>query len=275
MCRTVTDAALLLGAGLGIDPADPATAASRGHTEPDYTRFLERGALRGARIGVMRKHLGISAKTERVYDEAVKALASAGAVLVDPVDFADPGKLGDAEWQVLAHEFKAGIGAYLATLGPDTPYRTVADLIAFNEAHRDREMPWFGQETFEMAAKTGSLTSSRYRTLLATCRRLARTEGLDARLAGRRLDAIVAATGGPAWPIDLVNGDRFTGGSSTWAAVAGYPSVTVPMGGVDGLPVGLSFMGRAWSEGRLLGLAYAFEQATLARKAPQFRTTVE
>ena len=275
MCRTVTDAALLLGALIGVDPLDPATNTGAGRGEADYTRFLDRDALRGARLGVVRKHLGISAKTERVYDEALKALTAAGAVLVDPVDFVDPAGLGEAEWQVLAHEFKAGIAAYLLSLGDRTPFRTLADLIAFNRENRAQEMPYFGQETFELANETGSLQSAKYRSLLATCRRLARTEGLDRRLASHRLDAMVAVTGGPAWPIDLVNGDRFTGGSSTWAAVAGYPSVTVPMGAVQGLPVGLTFMSRPWSEGRLLAVAFSFEQATLARTAPEFRPTIE
>jgi len=274
MTRTVTDAAILLGALTGVDPRDRATAASAGKAASDYQQFLDPAALRGARIGVMRKHLGVSAKVEAVYQTALDALRDAGAVLIDPVDFADPGPLGAAEWEVLAHEFKAGVEAYLATLGPTAPHRTLADLIAFNEANRDREMPWFGQETFELAAKTGSLQSPRYRQLLATCRRLARTEGLDARFTRHRLDAIIGTTGGPAWPIDLINGDRFTGGCSTWSAVAGYPAITVPMGQVQGLPVGLSFMGRAWAEGRVLGLAFAFERVTRARFAPEFKTSI-
>lgn len=274
MCRTVADAAVLLGPLTGTDPRDPATNASRGHTAADYRRFLDPAGLKGARIGVMRKHLGISAKTEAVYQDAITALKAAGAVIVDPVDLPDPGPLGKVEWEVLAHEFKAGVEAYLASLGSRAPHRTLNDLIAFNLANRGREMPYFAQETFEIAARTGPLSSPRYRTLLATCRRLARTEGLDRRFNQHRLDAIVAATAGPAWPIDLVNGDRFTGGSSTYAAVAGYPNITVPMGQVHGLPVGLSFMGRAWSEGRLLQLAYGFEQSTKARFAPTYRATI-
>ena len=274
MCRTVADAAVLLGPLTGVDPRDPATTASRGRAETDYRRFLDRAGLKGARIGVMRKHMGVSAKTEVVYDDAIRALTAAGAVIVDPVDLADPGPLGTAEWQVLAYEFKAGVEAYLATLGPKIPHRTLADLIAFNLANRNREMPHFAQETFDRAAKLGPLSSPEYRSALATCRRLARTEGLDRRLNQLRLDAIIGVTAGPSWPIDLVNGDRFTGGSSTSAAVAGYPNITVPMGHVGGLPVGLSFMGRAWSEGRLLQLASGFEQATQARFAPTFRATV-
>ena len=274
MCRTVADAAVLLGPLTGVDPRDPATSASRGHSETDYRRFLDQAGLKGARIGVMRKHMGVSAKTEAVYDDAIAALKAAGAVIVDPVDLADPGPLGAAEWQVLAYEFKAGVEAYLATVGGNVPHRTLPDLIAFNLANRSREMPHFAQETFDLAAKLGPLSSPKYRTLLATCRRLARTEGLDRRFNQHHLDAIIGVTAGPSWPIDLVNGDRFTGGSSTYAAVAGYPNITVPMGQVSGLPVGLSFVGRAWSEGRLLQLASGFEQATKARFAPTFRATI-
>ncbi len=274
MCRTVADAATLLGPLTGADPRDAATRGSNGHALADYRRFLDAGSLKGARLGVMRKHVGVSAKTEAVYDEALKALAAAGAVLVDPVDFADPRPLGGAEWQVLAYEFRVGVEAYLASLGGRVPHRTLADLIRFNEEHRDREMPYFGQETFLLAEKTTAMGAAKYQALLAKCRRLARTEGLDAKLAGHRLDAVVSVTAGPSWPIDLANGDRSTGGSSTYAAVAGYPSITVPMGHVHGLPVGLMFAGRAWSEGRLIGLAFGFEQATKARKAPTFRPTV-
>ncbi len=274
MCRSVADAATLLGPLTGVDPRDSATAASRGHTETDYRRFVDQGGLRGARIGVMRKYLAVSAKTESVYDDAIAALKAAGAIVVDPVDLPDPAALGATEWQVLAYEFKAGVEAYLATLGKTVPHRTLADLIAFNLANRSREMPHFAQETFDLAVKLGPMSSPKYRKLLATCRRLARTEGLDRHLAQHRLDAIVGVTAGPAWPIDLINGDRFTGGSSVYPAVAGYPNITVPMGQVGGLPVGLSFMGRAWSEGRLLQLAAGFEQATKARFAPTFRATI-
>jgi amidase len=274
MCRTVTDAAILLGALTGVDDRDPATAASRGKAETDYQRFLDPAGLRGARIGVMRKHLGISAKTETVFQEALAALKSAGAVLVDPVDMADPAPMGRAEWEVLAYEFKAGVNRYLATLGPRVTSRTLADLIAFNRANAAREMPHFAQETFELAEKKGPLTDPTYRSLLATCRRLSRTLGLDDRFTRHRLDAIVAITAGPSWPIDLVNGDRFTGGSSGYPAVAGYPSITVPAGHVSGLPVGLLFMGKAWGEGPLLRLAFAFEQTTKARRAPEFRASI-
>ncbi|MFN0177467.1 MAG: amidase [Gemmatimonadales bacterium] len=274
MCRTVADAAALLGPLTGVDPWDAATQPSQGRAATDYRSHLKPDGLRGARIGVVRKHQGISTKTEAVYQLALDALKSAGAILIDPVDLPDPGPMGRAEWDVLAYEFKAGIATYLATLGDRAKHRTLADLIAFNKANQAREMPFFGQETFELAEKKGPLTDPKYRGLLATCRRLSRTLGLDPRFARHRLDAFVAVAAGPAWPIDLANGDRFTGGNSSYPAVAGYPSITVPAGDVHGLPVGLLFMGRPWSEGRLLELAYGFEQTTKSRRPPQFRATL-
>lgn len=274
MCRTVADAAALLGALTGVDERDPATFASRGHALSDYRPYLRADGLRGARLGVMRRHMNVSAKVERVYDEALRALVAAGAVLVDPLDLPDPTVMGEAEWELLGYEFKAGIAAYLATRAGGTPHRTLADLIAFNLANAEREMPWFGQDVFEFALKSGSLASPAYRRLHAQCRRLSRERGLDPPFARHRLDALVAVAGGPAWPIDLVNGDRYTGGGGTYAAVAGYPAITVPAGDVHGLPIGLLFMGRPWSEGRLIELAFSFEQATRARKPPAFRSSV-
>ncbi len=270
MCRSVADAATLLGALAGVDPRDATTAASTGHSQTDYRQHLDPAALKGARIGVQREFLGIGPGTEAVYGEAIAALKAAGATVVDPVNFADPTHLGLVEWEVLAFEFKDGVEAYLTSLGAKAPARKLADLIAFNESHRGREMPYFAQETFLKAEASGPLTTPKYKSDLATCKRLARTQGLDLLLSRHRLDAIVAITAGPAWPIDLVNGDRSTGGSTTYPAVAGYPAITVPAGQVFGLPVGMSFMGRAWSEGKLIGLAYAFEQTIKARKPPRF-----
>jgi amidase len=199
-----------------------------------------------------------------------------GAVLVDPVTSKALGLLDEPELEVLLFEFKADIEAYLRSLGAKATVRTLADLIAFNQAQREREMPYFGQELFEQAQAKGPLTSAAYRRALANCRRLARRQGLDALLAGHRLDALVAPTGGPAWLTDLVSGDHYTGiGFSTPAAVAGYPHLTLPMGYVFGLPVGLSFVGPAWSEPALLRLAYAFEQATRSRRPPRYRLTAD
>jgi amidase len=270
MARTVRDAAILLGALTGIDPDDSATVASQDRIAADYTTFLDDGALDGARIGIARDFFGFHSDVDAVMGEAIAAMHARGAVIVDPVHFENRDELGAAELTVLLYDFKADIEAYLARLGDNPPARTLADLIAFNNSNRDREMPWFGQEEFLLAQEKGPLTEPAYRNALSTCHRLARAEGIDAVLAHDRLDAIIAPTGGPAWTTDLVNGDHFAGGSSMYPAVAGYPSITVPAGQVHGLPVGLSFFGAAWSEGRLLGLAFAFEQSTRHRQPPKF-----
>ena len=274
MARTVTDAALLLAVLSGVDSRDSATADSRGKAVADYTSVLKPDALKGARIGVSRNFFGFSDSVDRVMDEAIAAMKSAGATIVDPANITTASKLGDAEGDVLNFEFKADLNAYLAALGPAAPHKTLADLIAFNEQNRDREMPYFGQEQFIQAQAKGPLTSPAYKAARDKCVRLSRTQGIDATLAKYRLTAIVAPTGGPAWPTDLLNGDHFTGGSSTPAAVAGYPSVTVPAGFIHGLPVGISFIGGQWSDAKLVGLAYAFEQATKIRRAPRFEPTV-
>jgi amidase len=275
MARTVADAAVLLGVLAGVDPRDRATAASRGRSQTEYTRFLDAAGLRGARIGVARNFFGFSDAVDRVMTEAVAAMKSAGAILVDPANIPTKGKFDDSEFEVLLYEFKADLNAYLAGLGSRAPATSLADLIAFNERNRGREMPFFGQEIFVMAQKKGPLTTRAYRLALAKNRRLSRTEGIDAVVAKHRLDAIVAPTGSPAWPTDLLNGDHFTGGSSTMAAVAGYPSVTIPAGYVHGLPVGISFFASAYSEPTLIKLAHALEQTLKARKAPRFLPTVD
>lgn len=273
MTRTVTDAAILLSAIAGVDARDPTTAESRGKAASDYTRFLDPNGLRGARIGVAREKLfGYSAETDRLAGEALGAMKRAGAVLVDPADLAHVGEYDDAEFSVLLYEFKADLNAYLAGR-PGAPASLEA-LIDFNERNRAEEMPYFGQEIFLQAQEKGPLTDRAYLDALEVCRRLARAEGIDKLMDQQRLDAIVAPTGNPAWTIDLVNGDHFLGGSSTPAAVAGYPSISVPIGYAFGLPVGLSFIGRAWSEPVLIRLAYALEQATKARRAPTLAETV-
>ncbi len=271
MTRTVADAAALLSVLAGVDPRDPATSRAEGKVQADYTAFLQADALKGARIGVVRNMFGENALVGHVIDEALAALKDAGAELVDPLEMKQHREVGDAEFTVLLYEFKDGLNAYLASLGDAAPYRSLEQLIAFNDQHRDRVMPWFGQEIFTMAQAKGGLDAKEYRDAKAKCHRLAAVAGIDRVMDQHRLDALVAPTGDPAFPTDLVNGDHYTGGgTSTLPAVAGYPHVTVPAGQVFGLPVGLSFFGRAWSEPRLIALAYAFEQSTRHRRAPSF-----
>ncbi len=275
MARTVRDAALLLGVLAAADPADAATADEGRKAAADYTKFLDPKGLRGARIGVARNYFGFHDATEAAVSQALDVLKRDGATLIDPAELPNMDKVGEPETTVLLYELKAGLGAYLARLGAKAPVRSLKDVIEFNERHKKQEMPYFGQDLFLKAEAKGSLRSYEYLEALAKCRRLARAEGIDAVMDKSRLDALVAPTLGPACLTDLVVGDRWLGGSSTAAAVAGYPSVTVPAGWVFGLPVGLLFFGRAWSEPTLLKLAYAFEQATRFRKAPRFLATAD
>jgi amidase len=271
MARTVADAAALLGVLAGEDRADGATAASRGRGATDYTRFLDATGLKGARIGIARtKFFGYSPEADRLAENAIGQMKRLGAVIVDPADIPHAGEFDDAELEVLLHEFKAGLNAYLAEWAAGAPARTLAEIIAFNEKNAAREMPYFRQDLMEKAQKKGPLSDPAYRKALKKCRALSRAKGLDAVMDRHRLDAVVAPTGGPPWTIDLVNGDHFLGASSTPAAVAGYPSITVPAGYAFGLPVGITFIGRAWSEGTLIRLAYSFEQATKLRRPPRF-----
>jgi amidase len=274
MGRTVSDVAILLGALTGTDPRDAATAASAGHTAADYTKFLAMDGLKGARIGVARNLGGFNPEVDRLVDAAVAALKAAGATVVDPANLPTANQYGDAETTVLDYEFKDGLAKYFATLGPKAPVKSLADLIAWNEKERAREMPFFAQEIFERAVKCGPLTDAKYRDARAKCLKMTRTDGLDAVMTRQRLDAIISPSNPPAWVTDHLNGDHYTGGDTSFAAVAGYPSVTVPMGFIRELPIGLSFTGRAWSEGTLLRLAFAFEQATKVRRDPRFLPSI-
>ena len=275
MARTVRDAALLLGVMVGADVRDGVTQSRPADLPRDYTQGLDAPALPGARLGVVRAAMDLNPKTEAVLAAAVAALRAAGAEVVDPVEIAGMKELNNAEFEVLLYEFKDGLNAYLASLGSGAPIKSLAELISFNTEHAKEEMPYFQQELLEQAQAKGPLTDKAYVDALATCRRLARIEGIDAVLTQHRLDALVTLTNGPAWLIDPVSGDSYTGGTSTLAAVAGYPSVTVPAGQIMGLPVGLLFTGRAWSELKLLQLAADFERRTGARVPPQFQPTVK
>ena len=271
MARTVRDAAVILNALSGIDTRDSTTMVNRSRGQIDYTRFLDLNGLRGARIGVARtKFFGYSDVTDKLVSDAIDAMKAQGAVIVDPANIETAGKFDDSELDVLLYELKADLNTYLAGLGPKAPVRTLQDIIDFNEHHRDQEMPWFGQELFVQAQAKGPLTEKKYRDALAKDRKMSRTDGIDATMKKYKLDAIVAPTGSPPWVTDLVNGDHFTGASSTPAAVAGYPNINVPAGYSHNLPVGISFFGRAYSEPTLIKIAYAYEQATKHRRAPQF-----
>lgn len=275
MARTVADAAALLGVLAGIDPHDSASAAGRGHGSADYTSFLDAGGLRDARLGVARQYLGANRRVDALAEQALKDLRRQGATLIDVDEIPNLFAFGASESEVLHYEFKADLNAYLARLPADRP-RSLKELIAFNERESEREMPFFGQETFLRAEAKGSLTDQAYLDALERNHRLSRTEGLDVVFERHRLDAVIAPTGGPAGLTDLIyGGGGGLRGPSSVAAVSGYPHVTVPMGYVFGLPVGLSFIGRAWSEGRLLQLAYAYEQAGRHRKPPRFRQSIE
>ena len=274
MARTVADAAALLTAMAGADPRDAATSAAPAARE-DYAAALTTNALQGARIGVARaQFFGYSAAADRLVEAAVAQMKAQGASIVDPADIPTAAQLDACEIEVLLYELKSDLNAYLAARGTAAPARTLADLIAFNEREREREMPYFGQELFIRAEAKGPLTSPEYIAASTRCRRLAGEQGIDTVMTMHRLDALVAPTMGPPWPTDLLNGDHILGSSSTPTAVAGYPSVTVPAGWAGELPVGILFMGRAWSESRLIGLAFAYEQATRHRRPPKFLPTV-
>ena len=274
MSRTVRDAAILLGALTGIDSDDAATAASAGKAQTDYAQFCDPNGLKGARIGVARKYFGFNDAVDALMAQSLDVMKQQGATLIDPADIETLGKFDESELLVFMYELKADLNAYLGRLGPGAPVRSLKDIIDFNDRNQQKEMPYFGQDLFLKAQGKGPLTDKEYTDALAKNHQLARTEGIDALMDKHHLDAIVAPTGGPAWLTDLVNGDHVGGGSSNAAAVAGYPNINVTAGSLFGLPVGISFFGRAWSEPTLIKLAYSFEQATKARQAPRFLQTL-
>jgi amidase len=272
--RTVADAAAILSALVGVDPRDPATAGSAGKFSTDYTQFLDPNGLRGARIGIARhSYTGYSPEADAIFEEAVAALKTAGAVVIDPADVptADELNTDPSEFNILLYDFKRDLNAYLATR-KGLPVKTLADIIAFNNAHADRELQFFGQELLELT-ESDPVSTADYNASLIQAHKLSRDEGIDAVMNANNLDALFTLTGSPAWTTDLINGDHFLGASSTPAAVAGYPDISLPAGSIYSLPVGVNFFGRAYSEAKLIKYAYAFEQTVKARKAPQFLPT--
>jgi amidase len=270
MTRTVRDAAIMLSFLTGVDPRDEITEESRSRLEKDYTKFLDASGLRGARLGVARSFF--RGRTEKLMEAVLEELKKAGAELVDVKE--ELGKFGPNEYEVLLHDFKADLNRHLAGLGETAPVKTLQDVIEFNERNKEKEMPFFGQQLMLKAQEKGPLTEKVYLDALAACRRMSRDEGIDAVVAKYKVEAIIAPSGGPGGKTDHIYGERNAGSSSSAAAVAGYPSITVPAGYLHGMPYGLSFFGRAYSEPTLLKLAYGFEQATKVRRAPRFLATV-
>ena len=275
MARTVSDAAILLGALTGIDANDAMTKPSAGKSFADYTQFLNKDGLRGARLGIARKYFGFNDLVDKLMNDRIEELKKLGAVIVEPAEIPTSGQFDNSELEVLLYEFKADLNSYLGRLGPSTQVHSLKDVIEFNEKNRDRELTYFGQDLLIKSQAKGPLTEKKYLQALQKNRLLSRTQGIDLVMRKNRLDAMIAPTGGPAWPTDWINGDHFTGGYSSASAVAGYPHITVPAGYVFGLPVGISFFCGAWSEPKLIKYAYAFEQATRARQAPRFLRTPE
>jgi amidase len=271
----VRDAAILLGMLAGVDESDPATRGQPSDIIAGLAAPLPANALRGARVGVMRDAAKFAPRVEEILNRAVDALRTAGAEVIDPIKAPDIDQINESEWELLCYEFKDGINTWFASLGPEGRVKSLAELIVFNVAHAEEELRFFGQETLITAQAKGPLTDHEYLDARALAQRLARDEGIDRLMNDHQLDAIVALTAGPAWLIDALNGDHFTGETSTLAAVAGYPSVTVPAGNDFGLPIGISFFGRAWTDVHLLAFAADFENRMRARSEPEFRPTAD
>jgi amidase len=274
MARTVRDVAILLGAMVGADPQDSATAGAEGKFSADYTKYLDPAGLKGARLGVVRKYFGFNDAVDQLMGTLIDEMKRAGAEIVDPADIPTIGKFDESELTVFFYELKADLATYLARR-PDSLVKSLKDVIDFNELNRNREMPYFGQDLFLKSEQKGQLSSKEYLDALALNHQLSRAEGIDFIMDKFKLDALVAPTAGPAWLTDLINGDHAAGGSSSAPAVAGYPNINVTGGYLSGLPVGISFFGRAWSEPTLLKIAYSFEQLTKARQKPRFLPTID
>ncbi|MCK5076219.1 MAG: amidase [Calditrichia bacterium] len=270
MARTVKDAVILLGALSGIDPRDDITKESESKSYKDYTRFLDPQGMKGKRIGVARNYFGFHPKVDELMNTAIEKMKELGAVIVDPANIETRGEYGSSSFDVLLYEFKADLNKYLASLDKNVAVHSLKELIKFNEANKDLEMPYFGQDILHLAQEKGDLSSREYIDALKKVKELSRDKGIDATLKKHNIDAIIAPTGGPAWFTDWVNGDHFLGSSSSPAARSGYPNITIPAGFIHGLPVGISFFSTAYSEPLLIKLTYAFEQATKHRRPPQF-----
>ncbi len=275
MTRTVADAAAMLTALVGADPRDPMSAPAAQYEGTDYRDFLDASALRGARIGVERSYFGADRHRDDLMEQAIVDMANAGATIVDEANLVNRRRISAPSYQVLLYEFKTDLPLYFESVAPELGMRTLADLIAFNEANADREMPWFGQDIVELANEKGDLNTPEYLEAKETARRYSQDEGIDWLMEEHDLDAIVAPTTRSAWKTDLINGGLSSLGSSSNAAVAGYPSITVPMGYVHGLPIGMLFFARAWQEGQLISLAYAYEQATQHRRPARIPLTLD
>ena len=266
MARSVADAVALLGPLTGLDPRDERTKESEGKNYVDYSQFLNKDGLKGKRIGIMRSSFGFHEKVDKIMEESISVLKKSGVTIIDPVEFKTRKEFGNSGYQVLLYEFKDGLNKYLASA--NAKVKTLADVIEFNKANRDESMPYFEQEILESAEEKGDLNSEEYKEALDKVLTLSREKGIDAMISEHSLDAIIAPTGGPAWPIDVINGDHFGGGSSSPAARAGYPNITVPAGYVFGMPVGMSMFSGPYKEPELIAMAYAFEQASKVRLSP-------